>query len=503
MKLSRSWLNQATLPPGLSHGPLELFPEKVVQFGEGNFLRAFADWMFDALNEQGLFDGRVVVVQPIRAGRAQALNEQDGLYTVVMRGLQKGQAVEQRRVVTAISRALNPYESWAEVTRCFQSPDLRFVVSNTTEAGIALVEEPHRPGRCPESFPAKVAALLHERFQALGGAGAGGLVFLPCELIERNGETLRQIVLQHAQRWNLGRGFVDWVSQSNHFLNTLVDRIVPGHPGEAAAQLGLELGYEDALLDVCEWFHLWVIEGPPHLADELPFHRAGLNVVWTNDLAPYRTRKVRILNGAHTASVLAAFHAGLNTVREMVEDPVLGRFVRQTVFDEILPGVPLHERERADYAAAVLERFGNPFVRHELLSIALNSVSKWRVRVLPSLLDYLRTRGTLPRRLTFSLAALIYFYRGARTSPTELAGHRNGQVYPIRDEAAVLDSFAQGWSTWEQHHDSRQLVAALLAQTPLWGMDLNTVTGLTEMVAGDLASIQTQGVRQAIEGLLA
>ncbi len=502
-RLTRRWLKHAdALPTGVVCGTLADLPEKVVQFGGGNFLRAFADWMFDEMNEAGQFGSRVVVVQATRQGRAALLNEQEGLYTVLLRGVQHGAVVEQRRIVTSISRAIDPYHCWEEVVRCFHSPYIRFVVSNTTEAGIALVDEPYRPGHCPESFPGKVAALLYERFQALHGEPGRGLVFLPCELIDDNGVTLRQMVLQHAERWKLSGVFADWVLRSNYFLNTLVDRIVPGYPRDEAAEFTRQLGYDDALLVCGEVFHLWVIEGPQHLASELPFHSVGLNVVWTSDLAPYRTRKVRILNGAHTAGALAAFLGGLNTVREMVEDPVFGRFLEKVVFGEILPTVPLPERDRLDYAQAVLERFRNPFLRHELLSIALNSVSKWKVRVLPTLLDYRQDRGALPCLLTFSLAALIQFYQGRRTSTAELQGRRGEESYPIRDQPAVLDVFAACCEGRQDGPATSQGATAILACDRLWGMDLTTIAGFADAVTADLEAIGQQGIRRAVERLL-
>jgi tagaturonate reductase len=503
-RLSRELLRQgpALAPSVACNGPASR-PERLVQFGEGNFLRAFAGWMVDLLNEQGLFNGSIVVLQPIPHGRVEDLQAQDGLYTVVLRGVQDGARVESRRLVTAVSRALNPYTAWEEAARCFRHPGLRFVISNTTEAGIVFRAEAHRPGQCPESFPAKVTALLFERFKATRGGPAGGLVFLPCELIDRNGDTLCRCVLQHAEAWGLGPEFAAWVSADNHFLNTLVDRIVPGHPREEAETLARELGYEDKLLVAGEVFHLWVIEGPPGVAEELPFHRAGLNVVWTDDLAPYRTRKVRVLNGAHTASVLAAFHAGLDTVRGMVEDPLLGRFVRRVVFDEILPNVPLPEPDKADYARSVLERFANPFVRHELLAIALNSVSKWRVRVLPSLLDHLQATGRLPPLLGFSLAALLRFYQGRRAESGEFVGARGDTAYAIRDEPTVLDFMAAAWLDFERHRDPGRLVARVLGAESLWGQDLNRVAGLTQSITRHLGEIQRHGLRDVLTPLLA
>ena len=503
-RLSKRLLTSGWRPPeNLSAAGFQARPERAVQFGEGNFLRGFADWMLDVLNEQGLFDGQVVIVQPIRTGLADVLNDQDGLYTLILRGLQHGQARESRRLISVVSRAINPYQDWPDVVACFCKPELRFVLSNTTEAGIAFVDEHYVPGQTPESFPAKVAALLHARFRALGGNPHKGLIFLPCELIDRNGAQLKAIVLKHAADWKLGEGFCDWVRTCNHFLNTLVDRIVPGYPAADAAKLAAELGYEDRLLVVAESFHLWVIEGPPHLADELPFHKAGLNVVWTGDLTPYRARKVRILNGAHTASALAAFHAGLNTVPEMMEDELLGRFVRRAVFEEILPGVPLPAQEKADYAEAVLERFRNPFIRHELLSISLNSVSKWKVRVLPSLLDFLKAHGKLPGLLTFSLAALIHFYRGVAGSAHELRGSRQGEPYPIRDERGVTSFFEKHWRAFESDHDLPALVGAVLANDTFWGAGLTLLPGFRDAVTGHLQTILLKGTRPALTAALA
>ena len=461
-------------------------------------MRAFVDWMLDVLNEQGMFDGRALVVQPIGQGMARQLNEQDGLYTVILRGIEGGKVSESRRLITSVSRGLNPVEDWPAVVGGFCQPEVRFVFSNTTEAGIAWLEEPFVSGRAPASFPAKVAALLYERFVKLGGDAAKGLIFFPCELIEQNGANLKSLVLKHAESWKLGAAFSDWVEKRNYFLNTLVDRIVPGYPAAEAAGLCAELGYEDRLLDAAEIFHLWVIEGPQHLADELPFHKAGLNVIWTDDMKPYRTRKVRILNGAHTASVLAAFHSGLNTVQEMMEDVLLGRFVRQVVFEEIVPTVPLPEEERRKYAEAVLERFGNPFIKHELLSIALNSVSKWKVRVLPSLLDHLKSRGQLPPALTFSLAALIHFYRGAAGSPRELTGTRNGMSYAIRDDQDVLRCFETAWRKFDQDRDVRALTETILANESLWGMNLVTLPGFADAVASHLEHLGSGDIRSRI-----
>lgn len=501
--LSRNFLRaKQQLAPSIARGPADVYPERVVQFGEGNFLRAFADWMIDEVNSQKLFRGQVLVAQPIRQGMAGALNAQDGVYTLLMRGVQNGKVVEARRIITATRRAVNPYEQWSELVAAFRGPDVRFVVSNTTEAGITYVPEAFAHGVCPESFPAKIAALLYERYTAVHGDLKRGLVFLPCELIDRNGDNLRRTVLEHAQNWALPGAFKTWINEANYFLNTLVDRIVPGYPRAEAEALRAELGYDDKLMVAAEYFHLWVIEGPKHLADEIPFARAGLNVIWTDDLTPYRTRKVRVLNGAHTASALAAYLAGIDTVRDTMEDPVLGALVRHCVFEEILPTVALPDADKRGYAESVLERFRNPFVRHELISIALNSVSKWKVRVLPSLLDYQKSKGTLPPALAFSLAALIAFYRGEPVTTLELSGQRDGQKYAIRDDAAVLAFFADHWRRAAATRNWASLVTATLAREDFWGMDLNQVPGLNGAVTTALQRIVSDGARAAVEATL-
>jgi tagaturonate reductase len=484
---------------GVAHTPgAPVYPVNILQIGDGNFLRAFVDWMVDVCNGQGLFRGGVAIAQPLAQGIAGALAAQDNLFTVLLRGIEGGQSVQSRRVVSCVAAALNPYEQWGAMHALAGDPGLRFVVSNTTEAGIADVEEAFVPEVCPRSFPAKVAMLLHARFQALGGAAAPGLVFLPCELIEANGANLKRIVLLHAQRWNLGADFTAWLERSNHFLDTLVDRIVPGYPAAEAGALCAEWGYEDRLVVAAEPFLIWVIQGPAALAEEFPLHKAGLNVVWTEDMQPYRTRKVRILNGAHTASALAAYCAGLDTVQQMMEDPSVAAYLRHVMFDEIVPFVPLPEAERQAYAATIVERFGNPFIRHELISIALNSVSKWKVRVLPTLKDYVAARGTVPPGLAFSLAALLWFYRG-RDVDGAYTGSRAAGPYPIHDDAAVIARMTAAWAGG----DPAKAAAALLGDASLWGQDLTVLPGLLAMVSTDLAAIAAGGMKAALAGVAA
>ncbi len=502
MRLNRQAIAAVCERPGVSLGSLAEAPERVVQFGEGNFLRSFVDWMIDAMNGRGLFGGHVVVVQPIERGTVDVLNAQDGLYTLILRGLQGGQVVEQRQVITAISRGIDPYRDWNGFLAVAEQPELRFAVSNTTEAGIAYVDEQRPSHGCPASFPAKVTAFLYRRFGRFRGDPAKGIVFLPCELIDRNGAQLRACVLRHAAAWNLGPEFTGWVSEHNRFLNTLVDRIVPGYPHEEATALAEQLGYEDRLLAAGEIFHIWVIEGDAQVAKELPLTQAGLNVVWTSDLQPFRTRKVRILNGAHTMMALAAFLAGLDTVRECVEDPVLGPYVRRGVFDEILPLLTLPAQDTRAFADDVMERLANPFIKHNLISIALNSVSKYRVRVLPSLLEYRTAYGRVPPALTFSLAALLAFYRGTEIRDGALAGTRGNGPYVVKDDAPVLGAFAEQWSAFDQHRDADALSRAVLARTDFWGEDLSALPDLVEAVSLHLSRILQGGVRQALSALV-
>ncbi len=479
-------------------------PERILQFGEGNFLRAFVDWMVDILNEQGDFNGNVVAVQPIAQGMGELINSQNGLYTTALRGVQGGKSVEEMRTITSLSRVLNPYAAhdWAAYLQVIESPLLRFVVSNTTEAGIAYVSEDFHADSVQRSFPAKVCALLHHRYTHFRGDASKGLVFIPCELIDKNGEMLKSIVLRHSDEWGLEEGFKRWVEEACDFLNSLVDRIVPGYPKDEAEAFGQRLGYEDKVLVSAEIFHLWVIEYQRRsYEDELPFASAGLNVNWTDDMSFYRTRKVRILNGAHTMSVLAAYQAGHQTVQECIADKdLLYPFMHNGIFDEIITSMDGSKEELSSYAADVLERFANPYNPHQLLSISLNSVSKFKTRNLPSLLGYVEKKKSLPKRLVFALAALIAFYEGTQFDGSALRGSRGGQAYLIQDSADILAVFQrlyqQGGTATQK---ARRLAGAVLSTTTWWGVDLTKVEGLEAMVEEYLTKIWTVGMAAALK----
>lgn len=381
--------------------------ERVMQFGEGNFLRGFVDWMIDRLNKENGGDYGVVLVQPLNKGLVDMINEQDGLYSLYLRGLQKGERIEETRVVECVTRGINPFSDTEEFFACAKNPDLRFIVSNTTEAGIEYKENQNPKDFAELTFPGRLTLFMKKRFDE----GLKGFILLPCELIDKNGDCLKECVLKYSRDWGFGSEFEKWINEKNHFTNTLVDRIVTGYPRDTAAEMEKEFGYLDNVIDTAEIFHLWVIEGDKKYAEEIPFHKIGLNVLWTDDVTPYKKRKVRILNGAHTMMVLAAHLAGLETVKEAMDDELVYSFMKQGIFEEIIPTLDLPEEELTQFANDVIERFKNPFIKHYLLSIALNSVSKYKVRVLPSVLQYIKDKKSEPKRLVFSLAALIAFYR--------------------------------------------------------------------------------------------
>ncbi|QYK67050.1 tagaturonate reductase [Paenibacillus sp. S02] len=471
----------------------EPHPEKVLQFGEGNFLRAFVDWQFDKMNKLAEWNTGVVIVQPQPGGLVEKLNEQDGLYTVILEGIKDGKAMKEHTVVECVTRGINPYGSdFLEYEALSQKPELRFVVSNTTEAGIAYAPEDQLEDRPQKSFPGKLAAFLYKRFQFFGGDQSKGLVIIPCELIDRNGDALKEIVLKYADQWKLGADFIAWLEESNTFCNSLVDRIVPGYPKDRIHEIQAELGYKDDLVVVGEQYHLWVIEGPQWLKEELPAHLAGLNVLIVDDMAPYRTRKVRILNGAHTALTPVAYLYGLDTVGQAVEHDIMGNFIQSLIREEIIPTLDSPEAELNVYADDVIERFRNPYVSHYVMSIALNSVSKFKTRNLPSLLQYVAQRKALPVKIVFSLASLLVFYRG----------DRNGESIALADEAEVLSTFGELWSQYDGTlAGAKQLTALVLGRQTWWGQDLNQIEGLAEQTAQHVYEITSRGMKETLDSL--
>lgn len=469
--------------------PTHSYPERVLQFGEGNFLRAFANWMIHEMNKKVGFDSGVVVVQPIIHGLTKILSNQDGLYTLYLNGIKNGKAVSKYQIIDCIQRAINPYEKYSVYLANAENPDLRFVISNTTEAGIAYHKDDQLEDAPQKSYPGKLTALLYRRFQVFKGASDKGLIILPCELIDRNGDNLKKIILQYAVDWNLGTAFIRWINEDNVFCNTLVDRIVPGYPKDKIDIITEELGYIDDLVVEGEQFHLWVIEAPKEVKKEFPAAQCGLNVIFTDNMEPYRTRKVRILNGAHTSLVPVGYLYGIEKVRECIEDPVVGAFLKNAIFNEICPTLDLSEEELIQFAIEVLDRFRNPYLEHALISISLNSISKYKTRVLPSVLEYIKRKNALPKHLLFSLAALIAFYKG----------ERNGEIINLADDQEVLNFFKSQWLLVDGSEKSiTKIVNTVLSNTNLWGTDLGKIEGLEIEIASALDAIINKGMKRAI-----
>jgi tagaturonate reductase len=485
-------------------------PERVLQFGEGGFLRAFVDWQIDIVNEKTHFNGNVVVVQPLPQGMGDQLNAQKGLYTTVLRGLKDGKPTVETRTIKSISRCINPYTEFDEYIKCAENPDLRFVVSNTTEAGITYDPSVKLEDKPQASYPGKLTAFLYKRFQFFKGNPKKGLILIPCELSEDAGLNLRICILQHARDWHLGADFLNWFNNDCDVCSCLVDRIVPGYRplmnkeenGKTQAEnLCEKLGYEDKLLDSAELFHLWCIESATSHEKELPLVKAGCHVIWTPNMEFYHTRKVRILNGTHTMTVLAAYLAGLTYVQDCFKDKDVYKFMSDGVFNEIIPSIGGDQKQLVDYAHDVFERFQNPFNPHALMDISLNSVSKFWTRDLPSVTSYITNMGKVPSHLAFSMAALITFYNGKEVTKNEKGApalqstRLNGETYFNNDSLPVLEFFA----TLNKKTDSAaEKAKAVLSNVDFWKEDLTKYTGLEDAVAKALDTIQKKGMKDAI-----
>ena len=478
---------------------LENAPEKVMQFGEGNFLRAFVDAFLDLANEKAGFNGKVALVQPIAQGLTDLINKQEGLYTLYLRGSENGEKVDRKRVISAVSRCINPYGEWDKVLELARSADLEIIVSNTTEAGIVHDTESRFDQDPPITFPAKLTRALYERFTA----GQKGVTVLSCELIDNNGKELLRCVNRYIDDWKLGEDFRRWVNEENIFCSTLVDRIVPGRirdPKEVEA-LNAQNGYEDPLTDVGEVFGIWVIEGPQELEDRLPFKKAGAPVIVVPDVTPYKKRKVRILNGAHTGFVPGAYLAGFDIVRDCMHDDTVRGYMNRMLYEEVIPTLPLDRQDLEDFAKAVQDRFNNPFVNHELMSISLNSTSKWRARNMPTFLDYVQEKGKLPVCLTTSFAAYIAFYSCdiQRLDEKGLVCRRpKGNEYTVSDDRYVLEFY------WDHRGDSEEeLVHAVMVNEDMWGQDLTKVEGFEAEAVRILKVIRKDGALKAFADCLA
>jgi tagaturonate reductase len=464
-----------------SQGLEKKFPIKVVQFGEGNFLRAFVDYAFQRLNKELDFNAGVAMVQPLENGMVNMINDQDGLYTLFLNGIKKGEKIQNIELITNVVKGINPYKEYADYLNLAKEEELQFIISNTTEAGIEYIDTDTYEMQPPVAFPARLTVLLHERFKYFNGDSSKGLTIIPCELINYNADTLKEIILKYADLWKLENDFKKWLLESCSFHNTLVDRIVPGYPRNEIEEYNSKLDYQDNLIVTAEPFFLWVIEGGDDLKAKLPFHKTDLNVKIVNDMQPFRTLKVRILNGAHTAMVPFSLLYGNETVMQTVDGDFTGKFV-DNIISEINGTLPFEQSEVLAYSDEVMDRFRNPFIKHALSDIALNSISKFKVRVLPSLLQYYNDHKQLPTNLTFSFACLIQFYKGTW----------NGNALPIKDTPEIVEEFNEAW----QLKDLDLVVNRILANEEFWGEDLTKINGLVQDIVFALSEIDSNGIEQ-------
>lgn len=449
-----------------------------IQFGEGNFLRAFIDYCLEILNEKTHFSGKVNIIQPLPNGTIDQLKRQNGKYHLFQEGIDAGKKIREKQEIDCIDQMINPYEDFDQFLKLAENENLTFVFSNTTEAGISLDQKDVFRAKPPRSFPGKLTRLLHHRYKTFNGDPSKALHIMPCELIEKNGSKLKEIILELCEIWQLEDDFKSWI-HTNYFYNTLVDRIVPGFPKNDLEFYQKNLPYEDQLMVTCEPFFLWVIEGSPKLLEIFPVNQLeNIDVKVVPDLSIFRTRKVRILNGSHTSIVPVGLLHGTPTVSQSLSDDFLKKFLSQTLFDEIIPSVDFDKQELENYAHSVLERFSNPFIVHQLEDISLNSISKFKVRVLPSLLSYYQKEGKVPKNLTFAMAALIYFYG------KEISKH----PYPIKDDPKNISFFNEIWRT----NNIEKVVSKTLSNTDLWDQNLAVTTPLKDLLTHALSSIASQ-----------
>ncbi len=463
-------------------------PIKIMQFGEGNFLRAFVDWIIQNLNDNGAIRSSVAVVQPMPAGRVAELAAQDGLYTVRLEGIDNGEKVKKSQIIDVLDDYINPFADYERFLSYGESEDLQVVISNTTEAGISFDPSDTDFTQCPKSFPGKLLALLKRRYDAFNGDMSKGLAIIPCELIDNNGDELYKCLTQLAEHIGMDGNFINWMQKANHFTSTLVDRIVPGYPRNEIEAIREECGYIDNNVVKGEIFHLWVLKKEEFVQKVFPADSTGLNVIFADDIKPYKQRKVKILNGSHTAMVPVAYLCGIDTVGEAVNDPTIGKFVRDFVFDEVNPTIDLPKDQMTAFATSVIERYQNPYIRHELMSIALNSTTKFRTRLLPTLEDYVRLTGKLPLHLVFAFAALCLFHKGRRGSET----------IALKDDPALLEHWKKMWE--ECGTDYKKFAREVLAWKEAWETDMNDIhPALAERVAGYLKEMEEKGMRAAVE----
>jgi len=466
-----------------------LRPERIIQFGEGGFLRAFVDWIVFNMNEKTDFNSSVVVVQPIEHGMIDMLNAQDGLYHLNLQGLDNGQPVDSIQLIDVISRGLNPYKHFDDYLKLAENPDMRFIVSNTTEAGIAFDKACKLTDAPAKSYPGKLTQLLFHRYKTFNGAADKGFLIFPCELIFHNGKMLKKCIHKYIELWELGADFLNWFDNACGVYSTLVDRIVPGYPKDTIDQILAKIQIDDKMVVKGEIFHLWVIEAPESVAKEFPADKAGLNVLFVPSEKPYHDRKVTMLNGPHTVMAPVGYLSGLNTVSEILGHDVLGPFVNKVMFTELMETLDLPKAELEKFGKAVLDRFRNPFVNHYVTSIMLNSFPKFKTRDLPGLKTYLERKGELPKGIVLGLAAMCTYYKGGLRGKDEIS---------LNDEQQIINLLAELWGS----EDTQTVAEGVLDAEFIWGEDLNLLPGLTQALKADLDSIRDNGMLATVKSIL-
>ena len=462
-------------------------PIKIIQFGGGNFMRAFTDYVIDKLNKDANFNAGIANIKVTPSGSSfHTFEDQNNLYTLFLRGIKKGEIIDNHQVISSIQKSINPYEDYQAFLKLAKEDELQFVFSNTTESGIVFDEKENSLENAPhENFPAKLTAFLYERYLYYNGSPAKGLTIIPCELIENNATTLKKHILDYAKLWNLEDDFITWIITSNNFHNTLVDRIVPGFPKDDLSTYTDQLDYEDELIVVSESFLFWAIEGDEKLEEKIPFKEANEQILIVKDIQPYRTSKVCILNGAHTAMVPFSIMLGIDTVKNAIDNTVSGAFIKNILYNEIIPILDLPKEQLVTYTEDVFDRFRNPFIKHYLSSIALNSISKFKVRVLPSLIDYVEKFNQLPKGITFSLACLIRFYKG----------EWNNEKLPLNDDKTILDTFKTIWA----QTDYQQISELALNNVEFWDQDLTKIDQLSSEIGNILQLIDEYGIEKSYD----
>lgn len=473
-------------------------PEKVLQFGTGVLLRALPDYFIDKANKQGIFNGRVVVIKSTSQGDTNAFDEQDGLYTICVRGIENGQKVEKNIMNASISRVLNANEQWREILACAHSKEMQVVISNTTEVGLRLVNETISEV-VPASFPGKLLAFLYERFKFFKGSKESGMVIIPTELISDNGKVLKEILAELAQFNQMEEQFIEWLFSANYFCSSLVDRIVPGKPAQPVMdEIENETGYTDKLLLIAEVYRLWAIEGNEYVKSILSFYKTDEAVIIEPDITIYKELKLRLLNATHTLTCGLAYVAGFETVKEGMDDPALYSFVKRIMLEEIAHAIPypVPLNVANDFGNKVLDRFRNPHIRHQWISITMQYSSKLKMRVVPVLLKHYENNNSVPPLIAFGFAAYIFFTKPVKESGGKFYGELNGKEYIIQDEQAAL--FMKLWNELQP----TALVQNVLADRSLWGQNLSLLPGFCENVSANLDAILQQGAKKALQQLL-